>query len=351
MAQSSLVRRLFWGIVDFVSNLFHLGGYLVAGAALASLTAFLVLTTMPGQSHEGPLPAATQQEAAQETRLRNHVRVLASAEHNMAHPRQLESAAKYLEGELSAMGYSVRRQPFKVNGQEVRNLEVTLAGADNTNRRVVVVGAHYDSGTGTPGANDNASGAAALLELARSMKTHGADAHADVMFVWYVNEEPPYFRTESMGSWVHAKQLKAQNTNVVAMLSLETLGYYSEAPNSQAYPLGPLIRWRFPSQGNFVSFVGDVPSYLAIRQSIRAFRQNTAFPSEGLAAPSFVQGTDWSDHRNYAHMGYPALMVTDTAPYRYPYYHHPADTPDKVDYAKLSRVTTGLQSVVVELAR
>jgi Zn-dependent M28 family amino/carboxypeptidase len=224
-------------------------------------------------------------------------------------------------------------------------LEVELIG-DSLPREIVVVGAHYDSVLDCPAANDNGTGVAALLSLARRFS--GRTADRTLRFVAFVNEEPPYFQTEEMGSWVYAKQCRKQNEAVTAMLSLETIGYYSDQPDTQQYPapFGLL----YPSTGNFVAFVGNIGSGDLVRQAVGSFRQHEPFPSEGGALPEFTPGIGFSDHWSFWQEGYPALMVTDTAPFRYPYYHTPEDTADKVDFERTARVVRGLEKVIVDLA-
>lgn len=309
-----------------------------------------MLTMMPGQSYRGPLPALSPADARLASRLRQHVRQLGGREHNTAHPEALEQAARYIEDRLRELGLHVRRQEFEAAGVRVRNLEVRLGGAGP--EQVIVVGAHYDSAPGAPGANDNATGAAALLELARTLRAGDLAPGRALRLVWFVNEEPPWFQSEEMGSLVHARSLRREGVPVRAMLSLETLGYYSDAPGSQRYP-APLDKF-YPDAGNFIGFVGDEGdegTRELVRRCIARFRAHARFPSEGLVAPAALPGVTWSDHWAYRQQGFPAIMVTDTAPYRYPYYHTAGDTPDKVDYDKLARVVRGLEAVVRDLGR
>jgi len=211
---------------------------------------------------------------------------------------------------------------------------------------IVVVGAHYDSARGTPGANDNGSGVAAMLELARIFRE--AKLARTVRFVAFVNEEPPFSNTDEMGSRQYARRTKARGEKVVGMLSLETIGWYSDHRGTQRYPF-PLSLF-YPSRGNFLGFVGNLDSRALLHEAIGSFRRHAAFPSEGIAAPRSIPGVDWSDHAPFWDEGYPALMLTDTAPYRYPHYHSAQDTPDKVDYERLARVVTGLAGMLRDLA-
>lgn len=341
---SNPLRRVAWRIT---ASMLRILGALVC-VALLGLLGLLVLTTMPGRSHQGLLPAASAEQQALAQQLRQHVTAIAAQEHNVHHPAALEAVATYLESELASYGYQVRREEFKARGVAVRNLEATVPSRSEPGRRVLVVGAHYDSAHETPGANDNATGTAAVLALAKRLKSLGATAQSDLMFVLYTNEEPPYFKTPLMGSHVHAKALKARGVTVTAMLSLETMGYFSDAAGSQKYPW-PLNQF-YPTQGDFIAFVATAGDLGLVRKVVRSFRSHAVFPSEGIAAPRFVPGVDYSDHAAYIDHGYPALMVTDTAPYRYPHYHTREDTPDKVDYDRLARVVQGLEGVVRDLA-
>lgn len=308
------------------------------------------MTSMPGESFRGPLPPLTAEEELLARRLREHVEHIAREEHNTSYPGQLEDVARYLESTLAELGYAVKQQMFSVDGNRVRNLEVTVRrpGSSPGKPRVLVVGAHYDSAPGTPGANDNATGSAAVVELARALKEMTPETGQEIRLALFVNEEAPYFKTAQMGSLLHARDMHARGENVTAMLSLETIGYYSNAKNSQGYP--PPLDALYPDTGNFIAFVGDLGSRELVRNALASFRRHAKFPSEGLAAPASIPGVDWSDHWSYRQHDYPALMITDTAPYRYPHYHTAQDTPDKIDYALLARVVKGIEFVVRDLA-
>jgi Zn-dependent M28 family amino/carboxypeptidase len=282
-------------------------------------------------------------ETALAQRLRTHVEAIARRPHNVRYFRALEQAANHIEATLVGFGYEVRRQPFASEWATVRNIEVVVEPA-RTDAPTIVVGAHYDSAGSAPGANDNGSGTAAVLELARSLADLRGKAPVRMRLVLFVNEEPPFFQTPLMGSMVYARRLAASGERVEGMLSLETMGYYSDAANSQHYPapLGLL----YPSRGDFIAFVGDTGARSLLRKTIGAFRARAAFPSIGGTAPGAVQGIGWSDHWAFGKVGIPALMVTDTAPFRYPHYHTDADTPDKLDYPRLARVVGGLEQVL-----
>ncbi|MCM2358307.1 MAG: M28 family peptidase [Geobacteraceae bacterium] len=303
---------------------------------------------MPGRSHDGPLRPLTAEESALRDRLRSHVRTLAGeiGERHVWRHRALDRAAGYLEGELRGAGYAVADQAYTAEGREVRNLEAELRGS-SAPEEIIVVGAHYDSVSGSPGANDNASGVAALIEIAHSLA--GWPLPRTVRFVLFTNEEPPFFKTGQMGSLVYARRARLRGERIVAMLSLETIGYYADAPGSQHYPFP--LNFFYPSKGNFIGFVGNIGSRRLVRRALATFRGSTAFPSEGAAVPGGIIGVDWSDHWSFWHEGYPALMVTDTALFRYHHYHGPRDTPERLDYGRMARVTAGLARVVAELAQ
>jgi hypothetical protein len=308
----------------------------LAAAALAALLWYMV--AVPGRSWTGPLPPLDDELRRLADRLRTHVHTLGAREHNVWAPAELENAARYIERELASAGHAVRSEAYRSRNVPVRNLVVEIAGASRSGD-IVVVGAHYDSVLGAPGANDNGSGVAAVLELARAFR--GWRPACTWRLVAFVNEEPPFFRSGEMGSQVHAAGARARDERIVAMYSLETIGWYADAPGSQHYPFP--FSFFYPDRGDFLAFVGNFASRALLHATARAFRERGAFPSEGVAAPAFVPGVDWSDHGSFWAAGYPAVMVTDTALYRYPHYHTAQDTPDKVDYERLARVVRGLE--------
>ena len=278
---------------------------------------------MPGRSYHGPLQFSAAEQALA-ARLRAHVEALSASERNV----DLERPARYIAAKLG----NVRYQEFMSGGRRVKNIE--------TGEGAVVVGAHYDTVPGSPGADDNASGVAALIELAHM----GLPAR----LVAFANEEMPYFHTNEMGSQAWAAAARARNDNVRAMLSLEMLGCYNDAPGSQRYP--PIVRWLYPDRADFIAFVGDVGARALVRRAVRAFRSEAKFPSEGIAAPARIEGVTRSDHWPFRLAGFQAIMVTDTAYNRYAHYHLPTDTAEKLDYLRMARVTLGLAAVIKELA-
>jgi hypothetical protein len=308
---------------------------------------FLWITQMPLRSYSGDLPQLTSEELQLRDRLSAEVSYLTVniGDRSFVRPQSLRVASDYLSGCLREQGYTVIEHPYSVDGEKVNNLEASLAGTDGRLGQVIV-GAHYDSVAGTVGANDNGTGVAAVLEIARLMRQ--LKLRRTVRFVLFVNEEPPYFQTSQMGSRIYAHQLRSEGLPVSAMISLETIGFYSDEPGSQKYP--PVLSLFYPSQGNFVTFVGNLESRGLVRESVRGFRESTRFPSEGIAAPADWLGVGWSDQWSFWKEGYPGIMVTDTAPFRYHYYHTPNDTVDKVNFDRTARVVEGIRKVVEELA-
>jgi hypothetical protein len=323
---------------------------LIFAAALALFVGFAVwfMTAMPGERHRGPLQPLGVEDLSLLANLKAHVLAVASEEHNVGHPEALERTARYIEATLSGLGYAVSRQEFETEAVKVRNLEVRRIGPGAGKPRLVVIGAHYDSAQGAVGADDNGSGVAALLELARLLKAVQPDEGLELRLVFYVNEELPWFGTEKMGSLVHASGLAREEREVVAMLSLETIGWYSDVPGSQRYPFP--FNLLYPSTGDFIGFVANPRSRSLLHRVIGSFRRHAAFPSEGAVGLESIPGISWSDQWAYWKFGWPAVMVTDTAPFRYPHYHTLRDTPDKLDYDGLARVVKGLEGVVRELA-
>jgi len=305
-----------------------------------------LMTRMPGRSHRGASPPLTPAQQALSLLLREHVEALAAGPRTIYGPEELEAAAAYIEARFAAAGLPTRRQSYVVDGMGCANIEATVTGTSKA-AELVIVGAHYDSVDDGPGADDNASGVAALLELARRF----ADRHParTIRFVAFVNEEPPYFKSEAMGSWRYAEELRQQRANVTAMLSLEAIGYYDERHGSQQYP--PPLSALYPSRGDFIAFVGNVRSMALVRRCSATFRRHAAFRSEGAALPELIAEAGWSDQWPFWRHGWKALMVSDTALFRNPHYHRPSDLPDTLDYPRMARVVEGLEAVVADLSQ
>src|SRR5215469_1135958 len=296
---------------------------------------------MPGKnvSKAGPLSA---DEVVLREELRVNVQKLAGeiGERNMWHYPQLNAAADFIESSFSRDGLRPRRDTYELHGQACHNIEAEIPGA---RPEIILIGAHYDSVFGSPGANDNGSGVAAMLALARRLA--GKTGKHTLRFVAFVNEEPPYFLSDEMGSSIYASRCKARGDKIPVMISLETIGYFSDAPNSQTYP-SPGLGIFYPKVGNFIGFVANVHSRSVLRRVIALFRKHAKIASEGAALPSFIPGVSWSDQWSFWRNGYSGIMVTDTAPFRYPYYHSANDTPDKLDYDRFTLVVSGMEKVI-----
>ena len=321
--------------------------------AAAALLALLAQDAPPSGPDSPPVtstsPSAEDQPQSEpafdfETKLKAHVSHLADTigERNLERHEQLEQAASFVESEFKKYNYQPSRQTFQVKGLDCHNIEAEIKGSISP-KEIIIIGAHYDSARGTPGANDNGSGTAAMLTLAERLKDFKPER--TLRFVAFTNEEPPYFqRLDEMGSLVYAKRCRKRNENIVAVLSLETMGFYTDEPNSQKYP--PPLDRLYPSTGNFVGFVGNLPSVMLQRSVLKSFKEHTQVPCEGASLPGSMPGVGWSDHWSFWQEGYVGIMVTDTAPFRYPHYHLPSDTPDKINFPVFAKVVEGLEQPI-----
>lgn len=259
------------------------------------------------------------------------------------HPENMARVADYIREQFSVHANRVEEQPYEVIGMTVRNVRAFF-GPDTDQR--IVVGAHYDVAGPYPGADDNASGVAGLLELARLLS--GDDLTMMVELVSYPLEEPPFFYTNDMGSAVHANSLKEEGVDLRAMIALEMIGYFRDKPNSQRFPLF-LLRPFYPSTGNFISVVGNLFQRSLVKTVREAMREATPLPVESINAPRILPGIALSDHLNYWKAGYEAVMITDTAMFRNPNYHTASDTPDTLDYRRMGQVVDGVREAVLAL--
>jgi hypothetical protein len=295
----------------------------------------------------GTRGARVSEDAQRPARLAATVRTLAERffPRDHTHVANLDAAARFIAGELRAAGVTVSEQEWQVGGRVYRNL-IARIGGDGAER--IVVGAHYDAcGDTNPGADDNASGVAGLIELARLLAKRPPAISVELV-AWSL-EEPPYFRTANMGSAVHARSLAATGVHVRAMLSLEMIGYFSDAQNSQGFPL-KLLKLFYPTRGNYISIVGKLGSGRLVRRIKAAMRGASPLPVHSITAPRFIPGVDFSDHLNYWDQGWPAVMITDTAFYRNDRYHTPGDTADTLDYRRMAQVIDGVAAAVHTLA-
>ena len=312
--------------------------FLVMLAAIG--VGILMLAALVAQPMVTPVPSTPP--SVDPARLEAHVKKLSVDVYprSFDHVAKLARTAAYIEEQFKEAGAQVSIQDVVVDETRYKNV-VARFGPERG--RLLVIGAHYDSHGGTPGADDNASGIAGLLELAHLL---GKSAPGrPVELVAYTLEEPPHFRSPHMGSVWHARALKAEGRDVELMLSLEMIGYFSDSPGSQAYPLAAM-KLAYPDRGNFIALVGQFGDFGLSRSVKAAMSGASDLPVYSLNAPAFVQGVDFSDHRSYWAQGFPALMVTDTAFMRNQNYHRPGDTFDKLDYKRMAMVVQSVYAVV-----
>jgi hypothetical protein len=323
-------------------------GAVLAGLVILAIAGYLVMIDVkPTVARPVPDPADRAEIQALEHRLMEHVRILGETigERNLHRPRALRAAADYIRQAWKTQGFEVGEERFEIMGQTCLNLMVERRGSTRP-ETLVLAGAHYDSVFGSPGANDNGTGVAVLLEMSRAARREASSR--TLRFVAFVNEEPPFFRTDSMGSRRHARGARQRGEQIAAMFSLETLGYYSSAAGSQHYPF-PFGAF-YPRIGNFLAVVGNLRSRGVAVEFLRRFMAESDFPVEGIATFEWIPGIDWSDHSSFWEEGYPALMLTDTAPFRYPEYHSLRDLPEKINRSEFARAAHGIIQAVRRMA-
>jgi Peptidase family M28 len=320
---------------------------LASCALLVALGYRMMIAVKPSMTRPTLGPDARREVEALEARLMGHVEVLGRTigERHLGRPRALQAAAEYIRQAWADQGLALTEERFEVGGQPVLNLITQIPGRPQAGE-ILVVGAHYDSVVGSPGANDNGTGVAALLEMSRQFRDHPLSR--TVRLVAFVNEEPPYFLTDEMGSRVHARGARRRGERILGMLSLETIGYYSDARSTQHYPapFGML----YPDTGNFLAVVGNLASRRLVVEFMTRFMSATDFPVEGVATFEGVPGINWSDHSSFWSEGYPAIMLTDTAPFRYAEYHTAQDVPERVTRREFARAAHGIMEAVRRLA-
>ncbi|UCG79288.1 MAG: M28 family peptidase [Nitrospirota bacterium] len=260
--------------------------------------------------------------------------------------KELNRAAEFLTGEIEGLGMKAIYEEYDVSGKTYRNIIVELPGSRYP-EKMLVVGAHYDTAPGTPGADDNSSGVAGLLEICRRLKER--EFVTTVKLVFFTLEEPPYFRTGDMGSYRYARRLHKEGAEVTGMISLEMIGYFSDSRHSQSFP-SSLFKWFYPDTGNFIMLVSDRSSKRFLRRVKKAFIKGTDLPVESISSYPIVTGVDFSDHWSFYQFGYDAIMVTDTSFYRNPHYHRISDKPDTLDYGRMTKVIDGTVAAIEDIA-
>jgi Zn-dependent M28 family amino/carboxypeptidase len=286
-------------------------------------------------------------------RLRSHVDVLAGliGPRHLGRPKTIDATVRYVDGQFTELGDSVRHEKYRVGNSEVSNIVVERPGTDRKDE-IIVVGAHYDTIPSTPGADDNASAVAMLIEVARILA--GVTTRRTLRFVSFPCEEMPYFHTSSMGSQQYARNCKQRGEQIIGMLCLEMVGYYSTAPRSQQIPpsLPRMFRFVLPQTADFLAAVGNLRSIKLLRSFRRGYkRARCGLPLFSIALPELIREIRLSDNSSFWDQGYPALMITDTSFLRNANYHLPTDTPETLDYERLAQGTIGVAGALSHLGQ
>jgi hypothetical protein len=291
--------------------------------------------------------ASTNAKEVEPVRLEKHVRELSEVfvPRDWKHVENLNRTASYIREEFERAKGEVSEQEYAVNGNTYKNI-IAFFGPETQER--VVIGAHYDSFWEFPAADDNASGVSGLIELAYLLGRDQPPIRVEL--VAYTLEEPPHFNTRNMGSAVHSEALKKGGIKVRAMISLEMIGCFIDAPGSQNYPLS-ILRTFYPSQGNFITVVGELTDGSTVRKIKKGMIEASSLPVYSINAPKSVPGIGFSDHLNYWNSGYRAVMISDTAFYRNKNYHTAKDTTDKLDYKRMAMVIQGVYGAILEIAK
>jgi hypothetical protein len=316
------------------------------GVLISLLVAIPPLVWMLMAPVVGSLPSPTD-ISVDPGRLRQHVEFLSGGEvaRSHDHPERLDDVATYIEAGFQKTGLRPTRQRFEIDGRAYSNV-IAIYGSESAPR--LVIGAHYDAYGHQPGADDNASGVAGLLELAHLLQEQKPQPGFAIELVAYTLEEPPFFRSERMGSAVHARSLVQSGADLVGMISLEMIGYFSDTPGSQRYP-APLLTLLYPSRGDFVAIVGRLGQNAWVRDIKKGMVAGGRVPVWSMNAPVWFPGIDFSDHASYWDEGYPAAMITDTAFLRNPNYHEGTDTPATLDYERMAEVVKQVYWAAIHL--
>jgi len=309
----------------------------ISGALVCLLVTGCYLVAQPTLKSNSPSSMTTDP-----ARLRADVEAMSVKFHprDWQNPQNLDRCADYIAGEMRKAGAAVEFQHYEALGKNYRNV-IGRFGAGKT--RKIIIGAHYDSCDDTPGADDNASGVAGLLELARMIGEQPVDL--EVELVAYTLEEPPFFRSQMMGSAIHAASVADERERIIGVIVLEMIGYFSDESGSQGYPL-PLMKAFYPGRGNFITVVSRWDQGRWIKQVKQDMKGATPLPVYSFRAPQALPGVDFSDHRNYWPHDIPALMVTNTAFHRNRAYHTPNDTADRLDYERMGLVVVGVYEAI-----
>jgi Zn-dependent M28 family amino/carboxypeptidase len=280
--------------------------------------------------------------------LKQHIQAVADniGPRNIIYYNNLLSTGDYILSMLNIINSSVFLQEYKINDLIFKNIGLEIRGHIEPNK-IIVLGAHYDTYFNSPGANDNASGIAALIEIARILSN--IKFNKTIQFLFFPNEEPPFVRTKNMGSYWYARKLKEERAMVEAMISLETVGYFSDLPGSQRFSLSiPHLRKFYPNVGNFIAFISNIKSKNLLNTFSNLFSVNSKFSYKTLSAPGWMPGINSSDQWSFWKFHFPAMMITDTAPFRYHQYHSILDTSDIINYPKLTELVIDLSNTILD---
>lgn len=316
--------------------------------AICSIAVSIALMIgMPEKSFQGqPTPLNGKELVIRENLMENlDLLTVSIGERNCQKYEQLEAAAQFIESSFETYGYQPRSQFYEIEGRRYRNIEATIIGTTKPDE-IIVVGAHYDTMPDCPGADDNGTGVVSTLALAKLLKDKRLDR--TVRFVAFTNEEYPFFWSDDMGSRVYAKQCRKDGDNIIGMIAIETIGFFSNEPGSQNYPINSF--GFFPDKGNFLFFVGNLYSRDFLTDSIGAFRKHSQVPSQGIAAFDCFEDISRSDNNSFWLEGYPGFMITDTANFRNPNYHRSSDTMDTLDIDNFTRSVSAFEKMITELA-
>jgi len=307
---------------------------------------------MPSSGTADTTKSLTQNQAMIADQIRKDVVFLADSigQRNMHTAGTMEASVEFIRQRFESLGYLHETQTYTLRrgiyaGRSASNIIAEIPGSEKKNE-IIVIGAHYDTVPHSPGANDNASGVAVLLSLAGELA--GSNPNRTIRFVAFANEEPPFFQTSDMGSYAYALRSREQNENITAMIALDGLGYFDDAPNSQHYPL-PGLGFAYPNSADFIGLVTRLRDLPLLGQVSAGFKEKNLVPTESAALPGFLPGVNWSDHWAFWQHGYPAILITDTLLFRDPFYHTPNDTPDRLNYENMARVTSALAHAVMDL--
>jgi hypothetical protein len=327
------------------------GGLVALGLACALVFAWWYLATCEGHWQGEPIEAQRSAELQDmEQSLQADVRHLSVeiGERNLqddARYRALQRAGEWIRGRWEAMGFRVGEQTLVVAGRQVSNLEIEIPGRTAPSQ-IVIVSAQHDTLVGSPGANNNASGEAVLLKLSELLRGHQADR--TIRLVSFTTEEDPWFGTKDMGSYHYARRCRERGEDVRVMMSLDAIGYYLHEPGTQRLPFP--FSALYPDRGDFLAFIGNIPSRAMVTAATRGFHKGSAFPIQAGLSPEWVKGASWSDHSSFWRFGYRAIQITDTGGFRSPFHTNAGDTMEKIDYRALARITFGMYGSILELS-